>query len=103
MLRDLTDAFHLKESSKSATGEFQNVPLGEGNVQSHRILADALARGWVGPLSLEPHLSHSAAVMVTGPTGQQNQKLSDLGPVETFQVAAAAAKTVLGNIKAPVV
>ena len=97
-LRDRTDAVHLKDST--APPNAMHVPAGEGNGQIPRILADALERGWDGPLTLEPHLAHSAAVMATGPSGQQNQALADMSPAECFQVAAEAAKKVLAGIGA---
>ena len=102
-LRDFTDAFHLKENVKGPDGKLQHVPVGQSNIPSTRIFADALARGWSGPLSLEPHLSHSPAVLATGPGGKPNQKLSELTTAETFHVAAEAAKDVLGKLKAPIV
>lgn len=98
-LAKLTDAFHLKDSDAG----LQHVPVGQGSTSLESILADALAAGWEGPLSLEPHLNHSDAVMKTGPHGQANQAYADLSPAECFQVAARAAHDVLGRIGAPVV
>lgn len=98
-LRSRTDAFHLKDSDKNN----QHMPLGQGNGQAKKILADALERGWSGPLSLEPHLKRSPAIMATGPSGQANQALKDMTPEEVFQFAAQIAKALLSDIKAPVV
>ncbi len=101
-LREVTDAFHLKDSTRDADGKCQHVPAGQGNGQIEKILADALARGWNGPLVLEPHLKHSGAVAATGPSGQTNQAFKDMTHAECFQVAAEAGLKLLGKIKAPV-
>ncbi|MFW6060262.1 MAG: sugar phosphate isomerase/epimerase family protein [Phycisphaeraceae bacterium] len=95
-LRDRTDAFHLKDSN----AEGMHVPVGEGNGKVREILADAFKRGWEGPLTLEPHLKRSEAVVATGPEGQSNEALKDMGPFGAFQVGAAAAKRVLEEVGA---
>ena len=95
-LRDRTDAFHLKDSS----AEHMHVPIGQGAGYAKDILADALKRGWDGPLTLEPHLAHSEAVLATGPSGAANESLKDLSPFEAFQVGAGAARNVLNEIGA---
>lgn len=97
LLHDQTDAFHLKDSD----ADHQHVPAGQGAGQVERILADAIARGWAGMLGLEPHLTHSAAVMSTGAHGSGNERLSDLSPRQTFQLAADAAHALLADISAP--
>lgn len=97
-LRDQTDAFHLKESKRTEGGSFEHVPLGEGDCSARRILADARERGYNGLLSLEPHLSHSPAVLTTGPHGSANRSLKELGPSGTFQVAADAAVALLASL-----
>jgi sugar phosphate isomerase/epimerase len=97
-LRTTTDAIHLKDSDKNK----QHVPVGQGNGRVREILADALARGWQGPLTLEPHLSYSKAVLATGPGGQINQELAGLTPAESFHVAAEAATKLLRELNAPV-
>lgn len=97
-LRDRTDAIHLKDST--APPDPMHVPAGQGNGQIPRILADALERGWAGPMTLEPHVAHSNAVMATGPSGVANQALADMTPAEAFQVAADAAKKILTEIGA---
>ena len=66
-LRDQTDGFHVKDSDPNN----QHVPAGRGVGKIREILSDALGRGWQGPLTLEPHLAHSAAVLATGPHGSQ--------------------------------
>ncbi|MCX5659527.1 MAG: TIM barrel protein [Planctomycetota bacterium] len=100
-MRDLTDAFHLKESDKNNL----HVPMGTGAGYSKQILADALARGWKGQLSLEPHLQHSAAVLATvqvmGLTGPSNKKFSELPAADCYQVAAEHATALLKSIGAP--
>lgn len=94
-----TDAFHLKDSDAQG----HHVPLGEGAGRVREILSDALKRGWEGPVILEPHLTHSSAVLATGVGGKANQKLKDLPPGETFQIGARAAKKLLAAIGAKVV
>ncbi|MCC7146758.1 MAG: sugar phosphate isomerase/epimerase [Phycisphaeraceae bacterium] len=96
--RDTVDAFHLKDSDR----QNHHVPVGEGAGRVADILKDALARQWQGTLSLEPHLTHSSAVMATGPSGQANQKLADLPPAESFHVAATAALKVLKQVGAKI-
>lgn len=95
-LRDRTDAFHLKDS----TAENMHVPIGQGNGKAREILADALSRGWSGPLALEPHLKRSAAVVATGPSGQSNEAIKDMGTFDAFQVGASAAREVLDAVGA---
>lgn len=98
-LRDYHDAFHLKELDAKK----QHVPIGTGIGQTQRILGDALARGWKGSLSLEPHLAHSPAVLATGPTGIANQSLASLPTAEVFHIAAEAAKLLMTQVKASVI
>ena len=97
-LRDMTDAIHLKDSDRKG----QHVPVGAGAGQVRKILADAVARGWSGPLSIEPHLQHSKAVQATGPGGTPNQQYAQMSGADSFQAACAAALKLLGEIKAPV-
>ncbi len=97
-LRDQTDAFHLKDSDAAN----QHVPVGLGTGQVRPILEDAVARGWSGPVSLEPHLAHSPAVLATGASGTANQALEDLDDAACFQLAAEAARKLLEQISAPV-
>lgn len=98
-LFDQTDCFHLKDSDADG----QHVPVGSGAGKVQEILADALSRGWQGPLSLEPHLQHSGAVAKTHVSGIENQSFKNLSSAECFSVAAKAAKNLLSQIKAPVV
>ena len=95
-LAERTDAIHLKDS----TPDNRHVPVGQGNGQVEKILADALARGWSGPLTIEPHLTHSQSVVSTGPSGQQNQAFAQMEPRESFHIAAQAAKDLLEKIGA---
>lgn len=97
-LRNCTDAFHLKDST--APPEPMHVPIGQGNSRARDILYDAQRSGWSGCLSVEPHLTHSAAVASIGRAGQTNQAMKDLGPAECFQVATAAAGQLLHEIGA---
>jgi len=95
-LRNLTDAIHFKESNEKN----EHVPMGTGAGQVHKILTDAVKIGWAGPVILEPHLSHSDAVMATGPSGASNQALKDMTDAECFQVAVDAAKKVMQDVGA---
>ena len=99
VLADMTDAFHLKDS----TGDNQHVPVGQGNGRVREILQDAVSRGWSGPVAVEPHLQHSKAVMATGPSGQANQAFAEMSANEAFQVACQTAKQLLQDVEAPVV
>jgi sugar phosphate isomerase/epimerase len=97
-LGDLTDAIHLKDSTESN----EHVPAGQGNGRIREILTDAKARGWNGPVIVEPHLSHSGAVAATGPSGVANQAFSAMAPHESFKVALDAAHQLLKEIGAEV-
>ena len=97
-LRDATEAIHLKDSKKQADGSCQHMPAGQGDGQIPKILADASQRGWQGPLTLEPHLSHSKAVLATGASGSGNQSLADMPREQTFQIAADAAIEILKDV-----
>ena len=97
-LGEAAAAIHLKESKRQPDGSFQHVPMGTGDGHAPRVLADLAERGWEGPLTLEPHLAHSAAVLATGPSGAANQALSDLTPAECFAIAADAAKKLLVDV-----
>lgn len=92
-LRDLTDAFHLKDSVQTPQG-LHHVPVGQGGGCVAQILTDAAARHWDGPLTVEPHLQHSAAVVATGPGGVANQAYAKMTAQESFQVACRAAHDV---------
>ncbi len=95
-LRDRTDAIHLKDS----TEDNMHVPVGQGNGQVEKILADAVKTGWSGPVTLEPHLTHSKSVVSTGPSGQQNQAYAEMDSAESFEIAAQAAKDLLEKVGA---
>jgi len=94
-LKDLTDAFHLKDSTKDNV----HVPIGKGDTRLVDILADALSRDFQGPISLEPHLQHSAAVMATGPHGEANQAYADMDSADVFHIAAVAATELLDQLQ----
>jgi sugar phosphate isomerase/epimerase len=70
--------FHLKDWKKGGTNA---VPLGEGDGEAERILADAAASGYDGFMTLEPHLA------------QAGQFKGFTGP-ELFKRAAEAARKV---------
>lgn len=101
-LRDLTDAFHLKESDKNNL----HVPIGTGNGRVREILSDAKSRGWCGPLILEPHLQHSKAVLatvaITGMTTKPNAKFAEMKREDVFHYAAETAKSLMGELKAAI-
>jgi sugar phosphate isomerase/epimerase len=92
-LRDQVDSFHLKDSA-----EKQHVPVGAGTGSIKRILTDAIARGWSGPVSVEPHLSHSGAVAATGPSGIENLAYGKMKPSESFHIACEAATKLLAAV-----
>lgn len=94
-LKDVTDAFHLKDSTK----ENQHVPIGQGAGRAREILTAAAKNGWNGPISLEPHLAHSDAVMATGPSGEANQEFKNLSPADCFQIAAEIAQNLLKDVQ----
>ena len=94
-LRPVTDAIHLKDSR---AGQHQPVGQGDGYVQE--ILTDALKRRWEGPLAVEPHLSHSGAVALTGPSGMANVAYSKMPPAESFHIACTAATGLLDQVGA---
>ncbi len=94
-MRDVTDCFHLKDQRK--TGE--HVPMARGSdTDSERILRDAAERGWEGPCTIEPHLTHSDAVLATNATGTGDRSLKDLPPAESFHVAVEASRAVLERV-----
>ncbi len=96
-LQDQTDAFHLKDSQKIGAN-YQHTLVGEGSGQVKRILADAVGRGWRGPLTVEPHLSHSEAVLSTGPSGEANASFRDMPLAESFYRAVTAAQNLLAEV-----
>ncbi len=100
-LRSTTDAIHIKDNVWQGD-KFFHMPAGMGNGKIPEILADAVKIGWHGPITLEPHLQHSAAVVATGPSGQANQAYSAMTGSESFSIAANAAKDIFKKIGAPV-
>ncbi len=94
LLRGVTDSIHLKDSTKNN----QHVPVGQGNGQVERILRDALNRGWSGPLAVEPHLTGSAAVAATGPSGTRSEAFSAMSPAESFHLAVECAQELIVRV-----
>ena len=94
MFRDRTDCFHFKDKRQDG----QHVPMGRGDTQAEAILRDAHARGWRGPCVIEPHLTHSKAVLATGAHGTGDRSLASLSPADSFQVAVEAARDLLALI-----
>lgn len=99
LLRDTTDAIHLKDSAKIGD-QHQHVPVGHGTGSVKEILRDAVARGWSGPISIEPHLSHSGAVAATGPSGIANTAYAAMPAAESFHLAASTAVALLKEVGA---
>lgn len=96
MFKDKTDCFHLKDQLYNN----EHVPMGQGDTDAEAILRDAHARGWQGPCVLEPHLTHSKAVLATGVHGTGDQSLASLSPADSFQVALKAAQDLITSIHA---
>jgi sugar phosphate isomerase/epimerase len=97
-LRATTDALHIKDNLRDASGNLIHVPAGSGQGKIPEILADCANRKWHGPIVLEPHLQHSAAVMATGPSGMANQAYSSMTGRESFAIAAKAAKAIVASV-----
>jgi len=95
-LKPLTDCFHFKDQKSSG----DHVPIGQGDTQARRILADAFDSGWDGPCTLEPHLFMSDAVLATNVHGRGDTSLAGKSREELFAIAAAAAKSLLSDVGA---
>lgn len=96
--KNITDCFHLKDQLSDG----QHVPIGRGDTDAEAILRDALESGWSGPCVLEPHLTHSGAVVATNVHGSGDKSLADLSPAESFQVAVDSAKSLLAQVGAEI-
>lgn len=94
MFADKTDCFHFKDQRQSG----EHTPMGQGDTHARRILEDAKARGWSGPCTIEPHLTHSGVVVATGSSGTGAQSLKDLTPPQTFQIAVEASHKLLQDL-----
>lgn len=95
-LNNQTDGFHLKDS----TAENMHVPVGQGNGQVEKILCDAVAQSWNGPVTVEPHLTHSSAIILTGPSGIVNKSYASMSSAESFHLAVETAIDLLNQIGA---
>ena len=93
MLGDVTDALHFKDQMRSG----DHVPMGQGDTCSAEILTQAIASGWSGPCTLEPHLFMSEAVRATNVHGQGDPALANLSRAEIFQVAATAVQALIAK------
>lgn len=93
-LIDETDSFHLKDS----TSENVHVPVGLGNGQVEKILREAAAQNWNRPVAVEPHLSHSGAVALTGPSGIVNESYANMPFNKSFHLAVGTAMKLLNKI-----
>lgn len=96
MLRDKTEAFHVKDQTKAG----HNVPIGQGDSDAERIIADAVSSGWNGPCTVEPHLVHSDAVLATHVTGKESAAYRELGAWECFQLACRETKSLFDKLGA---
>jgi len=80
-LKDFVVYFHMKDARRDKTV----TPVGQGDGQVEAILREAVARGFDGFLSLEPHLMHAG--QFSGQTGPQ-----------LFKVASDALKALVGRV-----
>ncbi|GAB4192088.1 MAG: sugar phosphate isomerase/epimerase [Phycisphaeraceae bacterium] len=94
MFRDRTDCFHFKDQRRDG----QHVPMGQGDTEAEAIIRDAISRGWSGSCVVEPHLTHSEAVVATGVHGTGDASLASLSPADSFAVAVKAAKDLIHTI-----
>ncbi len=94
--KDTTDCFHLKDQKHNN----QHVPIGTGDTDAPAILKDAVDAGWQGPCVVEPHLTHSDAVIATGVHGTGDVSLSNLSAAESFHIAVEAARQLLNSVGA---
>ncbi len=98
MFKDQTDCFHLKDQMQDG----QHVPIGRGDTDAEAILRDAVESGWQGPCVIEPHLTHSQAVVATGAHGAGDVSLAGMSPAQSFQVATKAAHELIASVGAEV-
>jgi sugar phosphate isomerase/epimerase len=94
MFKNQTDCFHLKDQMQDG----QHVPIGNGDTDAEAILRDAIESGWQGSFVLEPHLTHSKAVVATGAHGTGDVSLASMSSSESFQVAAQSAHNLLKSV-----
>lgn len=95
-LKNVTDCFHFKDQKSSG----DHVPIGQGDTKAREILADAVASGWDGPCTLEPHLFMSDAVLATNVHGRGDTSLAGKSREELFAIAATVAKALLSDVGA---
>ena len=92
-LKPMTDALHFKDQKKSG----DHVPIGQGDTKAIEIMADAVATGWSGPCTLEPHLFMSDAVLATNVHGRGDTSLQGKSREELFQIAAENAHQLMAG------
>ena len=92
-LKPVTDALHFKDQKKSG----DHVPIGQGDTKAIEIMADAVATGWSGPCTLEPHLFMSDAVLATNVHGRGDTSLQRKSREELFQIAAENAHQLMAG------
>jgi len=95
-MKSTTDCFHFKDQKKNG----QHVPMGQGETDAAKILKDAADSGWSGPITLEPHLSFSDAVLATHASGSGDLSLKDMPKHETFHIAAEEARKLIESVGA---
>lgn len=90
-LKPVSDALHFKDQKQNG----DHVPIGKGDTKANKILADAVASGWSGPCTLEPHLYMSDAVLSTNVHGRGDTSLEGKSRGELFQIAAQSAHALM--------
>lgn len=96
LAKPVTDAFHLKDQTRDG----EHTPMGRGDTDAEAILRDAVESGWGGPLTVEPHLKFSEAVVATGVHGRAAVDSATMTQRETFAMAVAAAQELLTRVGA---
>lgn len=94
-MKPFTDAIHLKDSQEDG----EHVPVGFGAGKVREILADMVASGWAGPLSVEPHMRMSKATVPPLDRDGPPRRLCDITARECFDTAGLAAKRLLDEIE----
>ncbi|MEM9345831.1 MAG: TIM barrel protein [Planctomycetota bacterium] len=92
-LKPITDALHFKDQKKSG----DHVPIGKGDTMANEIMADAVAIGWSGPCTLEPHLFMSDAVLATNVHGRGDTSLEGKSRGDLFQIAAKSVHALMSE------
>ena len=94
-LKPVTDAIHFKDQKNNG----DHVPIGKGDTMANEVMADALGSGWSGPITLEPHLYMSDAVLSTNVHGRGDTSLAGKSREELFLIAAEHAHGLLARAR----